>query len=160
MREERLNPETSLVRRLETAAENLTERAADFAKWRNSSIDEMLGGMLQEWSEWTMLPLLRRYCPSYHKVPDYLYRRLGFTPDTVFENRDKLPEAERVAAEEALERALAGVEEGGRLAAAGDGIELAAEELRSAIACLDEVTGRGVGEETLDRIFSRFCIGK
>jgi tRNA modification GTPase len=51
---------------------------------------------------------------------------------------------------EALRRALAAPEEG----------ELLAQDLRDAIAHLGDVTGEGAGEELLDRIFSRFCIGK
>jgi tRNA modification GTPase len=39
-------------------------------------------------------------------------------------------------------------------------IEFAAFELRAAMACLGEITGRTCGEEILNEIFSRFCIGK
>lgn len=38
--------------------------------------------------------------------------------------------------------------------------ELQAAELRRALVALGEVTGEGAPEELLDRIFSRFCIGK
>ncbi len=38
--------------------------------------------------------------------------------------------------------------------------ELQAAELRRALVALAEVTGEGAPEELLDRIFSRFCIGK
>ena len=61
---------------------------------------------------------------------------------------------------EALERA-------GRLlaqasAAAGSGApgEIVALELRESLAAFGEVTGTHVGDELLDRIFSRFCVGK
>ena len=42
---------------------------------------------------------------------------------------------------------------------AGD-LELAATELRAAGALTEELLGRDVDEEVLDRIFSAFCIGK
>ncbi len=38
--------------------------------------------------------------------------------------------------------------------------ELAAHHTRAAIEALNELTGRNVTEEVLDRIFSRFCLGK
>ncbi|MBE0477956.1 tRNA uridine-5-carboxymethylaminomethyl(34) synthesis GTPase MnmE [Candidatus Aerophobetes bacterium] len=38
--------------------------------------------------------------------------------------------------------------------------EFLALEIREAIASLDEITGKRLGEEVLDRIFSNFCIGK
>ena len=61
---------------------------------------------------------------------------------------------------EALERARAAL---ARAAAAGrEGLpgELVALELREGLSAIGEVTGREVGEDLLDRIFSRFCIGK
>jgi tRNA modification GTPase len=39
-------------------------------------------------------------------------------------------------------------------------LELAAEELHRALRALDQITGRGVDGTVLDRLFSRFCIGK
>ena len=39
-------------------------------------------------------------------------------------------------------------------------VDIAAEELRSAIRCLDSLVGRVDVEHILDEIFSRFCIGK
>ena len=53
----------------------------------------------------------------------------------------------------ALARALAAGEDG----APG---EIVALELRECLGAAGEVTGRAVGEDLLDRIFSRFCIGK
>lgn len=40
------------------------------------------------------------------------------------------------------------------------GCEFTALELREALSALGAVTGRDVGEEIIDRIFSRFCLGK
>jgi tRNA modification GTPase len=52
-------------------------------------------------------------------------------------------------AEAALDRALA-----------ASGAEFAALDLRAALSALGTVSGRDVGEDLLDRIFSRFCLGK
>lgn len=57
----------------------------------------------------------------------------------------------RVAAE--LERAAEHLAEGAPL-------DLVAEDVRQALAALDEVTGRTTPEDVLDRIFARFCLGK
>jgi tRNA modification GTPase len=38
--------------------------------------------------------------------------------------------------------------------------ELVALELKEALRALDEITGREVGDDVLDRIFSQFCLGK
>ncbi len=42
----------------------------------------------------------------------------------------------------------------------GEPVELAAFEVRGALSCLGEITGATCTEDLLDRIFSRFCIGK
>ncbi len=39
-------------------------------------------------------------------------------------------------------------------------LEILAANLREALQAVDEVTGEGIGEEVLDVIFQRFCIGK
>jgi len=56
-------------------------------------------------------------------------------------------------AAEALARALELLERVG-------GDELVAQELRDCAESLGEITGRSVGPEVLDRIFSTFCVGK
>ena len=61
---------------------------------------------------------------------------------------------------EALERAHAALVRATR--AAGEALpgEIVALELREAMTALGEVTGRSVGEDLLERIFSKFCVGK
>jgi tRNA modification GTPase len=66
-------------------------------------------------------------------------------------------ERHRVAilrAAEALRRALADVARG------ADRVEIAADELRSAVQALDSLIGRVDVEDLLDEIFASFCIGK
>lgn len=71
------SPESSIAERLEGLAETLRTRAQDYSDCRNTSVDTLLGRTLDEWRRWSMLPLLRRYCPSYHKSSAYRYHRLG-----------------------------------------------------------------------------------
>jgi tRNA modification GTPase len=40
------------------------------------------------------------------------------------------------------------------------GLEIVALELRSAVTALGQITGQEIGDEVLDRIFAKFCIGK
>jgi tRNA modification GTPase len=61
---------------------------------------------------------------------------------------------------EALQRTLACVREGERLARSSATLDLIAEELRLAQKHLAEVTGEVTSEDLLGAIFSRFCIGK
>jgi tRNA modification GTPase len=61
---------------------------------------------------------------------------------------------------EALERSRAALVRASAAAAAGLPGEIVALELRESLAALGEVTGRTIGEDLLDRIFSRFCVGK
>jgi tRNA modification GTPase len=61
---------------------------------------------------------------------------------------------------EALGRARAALARAAAVARDGLPGELVALELREGLAAIGEVTGREVGEDLLDRIFSRFCIGK
>ena len=61
---------------------------------------------------------------------------------------------------EALRSAAHALEEAGRLLAQGMPLDMAVAELRLALAAAGEITGETAGEEVLDRIFSRFCLGK
>lgn len=62
--------------------------------------------------------------------------------------------------EESLRRAVGHLEAALETADAGMGVDLVAIDIRSAWAALGEITGETVGEDLLDQIFSRFCIGK
>ena len=59
-----------------------------------------------------------------------------------------------------LEAAVAALEQAGELARAAAGDELVAGELRLALTELGQVVGAVYTDDILDRIFSRFCIGK
>lgn len=61
---------------------------------------------------------------------------------------------------EALERARAALGRARVAAAAGEPGEIVSLELREGLGALGEVTGRALGADLLERIFSRFCIGK
>jgi tRNA modification GTPase len=61
---------------------------------------------------------------------------------------------------EAIQRAHAALVRAGDAARASAPGEIVALELRDALAAIGEVTGRAVGEDLLERIFSRFCVGK
>jgi len=60
---------------------------------------------------------------------------------------------------EALERARAALGRAAAVARTMPG-EIVALELREALAAIGEVTGGRVGDDVLERIFARFCIGK
>jgi tRNA modification GTPase len=59
-----------------------------------------------------------------------------------------------------LERARAALRRACETAHSGECGEIVALELRDALESIGEVSGRRASEELLDRIFSRFCIGK
>ena len=61
---------------------------------------------------------------------------------------------------ESLDLAAAALARARELAAAGGSEELVAAELRSALDGLGQVVGAVYTEDVLDRVFSRFCIGK
>ena len=60
----------------------------------------------------------------------------------------------------ALEHARVALERAAQAASDGMPGEIVALELRETLAALGEVTGRAVDEDLLERIFSRFCVGK
>jgi tRNA modification GTPase len=62
--------------------------------------------------------------------------------------------------EEALRRAMAHIEAALETRRAGFGSDLISIDVRAAWVALGEITGETVGEDLLDQIFSRFCIGK
>jgi len=61
---------------------------------------------------------------------------------------------------EALLRAVAALDRAAAAGEAGAPGEIVALELRESLGAIEEVTGRRVSDELLDRIFGRFCIGK
>jgi tRNA modification GTPase len=62
--------------------------------------------------------------------------------------------------EDVIRRTVEALERAGMAWKNGESEELLAGDVRDAAEALGEITGRTVGEEVLDRIFSRFCIGK
>jgi tRNA modification GTPase len=71
-----------------------------------------------------------------------------------------LLESTRARARDALVAASAALTHAAESIAEDGGDELVAMDLRQAVESLDLIMGRDVTEEMLDRIFSRFCIGK
>ena len=65
-----------------------------------------------------------------------------------------------VRCRDSLRRAALSLRRARRVAAANHGDELLAAELRAALEELGKVVGAVFTDDILDRIFSRFCIGK
>jgi tRNA modification GTPase len=61
---------------------------------------------------------------------------------------------------ESLRGAAASLERAADLAAAHEGEELVAADMRAALDALGQVVGAVYTDDLLDRIFSRFCVGK
>ncbi|RYZ11785.1 MAG: tRNA uridine-5-carboxymethylaminomethyl(34) synthesis GTPase MnmE [Alphaproteobacteria bacterium] len=73
---------------------------------------------------------------------------------------DEPPLVTRARHRELVEEALAAVERGLEGARIGIGAELVSEDLRLAARALGRITGSIDAEDLLDRIFSKFCVGK
>lgn len=73
---------------------------------------------------------------------------------------EELPLVSEQRHEEALRRTRARVQDARLGLARRSAEELVALELREATVTLGEITGKGVTEDVLEQIFSRFCIGK
>ena len=62
---------------------------------------------------------------------------------------------------DALDRAAGHLDIAAEHACSGDGfLDRLALELRASLVALGEITGQAATEEILERIFSRFCVGK
>ncbi len=83
--------------------------------------------------------------------------RLGWHGESVDLER---PHLASVTEFDAVNEALGALTNARATLAAGEPVDLIAGELQRAVAALGHVTGEVAGEELLDRIFARFCIGK
>jgi len=61
---------------------------------------------------------------------------------------------------QAIEKAFKNIQNAKESIAHGMSAEFAAFDLREALDSLDEITGKKINDEILDKIFSSFCIGK
>ncbi len=61
---------------------------------------------------------------------------------------------------ESLKDALALIEESKEMFSGSFSLEFISEKIKQATACLDRITGRDVGVDLIDQIFSQFCVGK
>lgn len=61
---------------------------------------------------------------------------------------------------DAIRRALLGLIDGTAALKDSSGLEMVAQSLRCGLTALGEITGRTTSEDVLNRVFSRFCIGK
>ena len=86
--------------------------------------------------------------------------RRGRCTPAVWNGRPRRRPAGPGTCADAARRASAALREARASLENGAGLELAAVDLRQAMACLGEITGDQVEERLLDEVFGRFCVGK
>ena len=59
-----------------------------------------------------------------------------------------------------LRRAVSHLHEAQETIRSNVGLDFVSIDLRAALECLSEITGESVGEDILNEIFSKFCVGK
>ena len=92
-------------------------------------------------------------------TPEAILDRIAAELSTIGDDSDIISST-AARCEESLRQALEGLEQTRELASFGAGDELIALELRSVLDHLGRVVGQVYTDDILDRIFSRFCIGK
>lgn len=100
--------------------------------------------------------------PGLHALEDALHQAVPGGSDGQLSVLDSVPLAliDRQRHRAILERAAQYVAAAHRGFTTQVPLELVCIDLRSALHALDELTGRAVDEDVLDRIFAEFCIGK
>ncbi len=113
--------------------------------------DERSSSVLPDWlatSSLTGQGIARLRQAIAAKLDDTLHRDTGSVAGT----------AARCSA--SLDQAIEAIQQARAVSETGGGQELVAAEMRIALTALGEVTGEIYTDDILDRIFSRFCIGK
>jgi tRNA modification GTPase len=82
----------------------------------------------------------------------------GFAHERIGDLDCEVLVSERHAA--CVRKALAGLRQAREAVGEGLSIEFPATDMKHALDCIGEVTGRKIARDVLDEIFSRFCIGK
>lgn len=75
---ERDDPASSPFAQLRSISDQLKARQIGYHKQRHDALEGVLANDLREWLSWSDLSTTRRYCPSYHRAPGFLYDKLGF----------------------------------------------------------------------------------
>ena len=109
------------------------------------------------WPEWPVVKISARYDKTFDSLAEAIKGLVGPAEENAAHD-DMMPNLRQCLlfeqAGQALSRAadvLEHLEEGEALAAC---------DIKEALDCLNAASGRLIGEDTLDRIFAQFCIGK